>query len=139
MTRTTKSINYSTTLRTITLVASDAMPHVLTPCFPYSYGIMFHRTHAEMPRTNNHIEGWHRRFQGNMSFSHPTFWKFLDVLKKEQNITRVEIFQAVGGHPPPAQRRRYLDCNSRILAIVDDYPNRAVIQYLRSISYNFSL
>ena len=95
--------------------------------------------HEEMSRTNNHTEEWHRRFQGNVSSSHPTFWKFLDVLKKEQDIARVEIFQAVGGHPPPAQQRRYLDCNSRILAIVGDYPNRGVIQYLRGISYNFNL
>ena len=66
-----------------------------------------------------------------MSSSHPTFWKFLDVLKKQQNITRVKIFQTVGGHPPSVQRRRYLNCNSRILAIVGGYPNRGVIQYLR--------
>ena len=34
------------------------------------------------------------------------------------------MVQAEAVHPPPAQRRRYLNCNQRILAIVDDYyPN----------------
>ena len=42
---------------------------------------MLHRTHLKMPRTNNHIEGWHRRFQSLCAAWHPTFWKF-DMLKK---------------------------------------------------------
>jgi len=106
------------------------------PLFSIQKWNMFHRTHEEMPRTNNHIEGWHRRFQTLCSSSHPTLWKFLELLKREQSINRIEILQAQGGHPPPAQRRRYVDCNQRILAIVDDYANRDHMQYLRSIAHN---
>ena len=43
------------------------------PLFSIQLWNMFHRTNAEMPRTNNHIEGWHLRFQGNMSFFAPYF------------------------------------------------------------------
>ena len=97
---------------------------------------MFHRTNLEMPRTNNHIEGWHRRFQGLCMSYHPAFWKFIELLKQEQSVNCVELLQALGGHPPPAHRRRYADCNERILAIVDDYPNRESLRYLRSIAHN---
>jgi hypothetical protein len=108
------------------------------PLFGIEIWNMFHRTHQEMPRTNNHIEGWHRRFQSLCMASHPTLWKFLDTLKKEQSMNRVEILQAEGGHPPPAQRRRYVDCNQRILTIVDDFPNRQHIRYLRGIAHNLT-
>ena len=108
------------------------------PMFSIELWNMFHRTQDELPRTNNNIEGWHRRFQSNVSAPHPVIWKFLDILKKEEGLTRVEALQAIGGHPPPAQRRRYRDCNQRIIAIVDDYPNRNTIQYLRSIGHNLS-
>ena len=46
------------------------------------------------------------------------------------------LLQAAGGHSPPAQRRMYVDCNERIFAILDDYPNRDTIRYLRNIAHN---
>lgn len=107
--------------------------------FPVNVWNMFHRTHEELPRTNNNIEGWHNVFQAHMSSTHPTFWKFLDVLQKEERIVRVRILQNQGGHAPQAQRRKYSDCNARILQIVDDYPNRQGLDYLRHIAYNLNL
>jgi len=106
------------------------------PMFSVFMWNMFNRTHQEIPRTNNHIEGWHRGFQGICMAYHPRFWKFLDCLKKEQSINRVNIIQAVAGHPPPPQKRRYTNCNGRILVIVDDFPNRDNIFYIRSIAHN---
>ena len=97
---------------------------------------MFHRTHQEIPRTNNNIEGWHRRFESNLTVAYPGFWKFLNALKREENLSRVDISQADGGHRPPAQRRTYMDCNARIIAIMDDYPNRDRMNFLRNIGHN---
>ena len=51
---------------------------------------MFRRTDDELPRTNNSVEGWHRSFQCSLSACHPTFWKFLDLLKKEEGLIRVK-------------------------------------------------
>ena len=106
------------------------------PTFPIELWNMFHRTYQEMPRTNNNIEGWHRRFEGNVTNAHPGFWKFLEALKREETLSRIEMLQQEGGHEPPLRRRRYIDCNNRILAIVDDYANRDRINYLRSIGHN---
>lgn len=108
------------------------------PTFAIELWNMFHRSDAELPRTNNAVEGWHRCFQANVSACHPIFWKFLEVLKKEESVVRVSIFQNLGGHQPPSQRRRYADCNQRILRILDDYPNRQRMDYLRSIAHNLS-
>ena len=97
---------------------------------------MFHWTHEELPHTNNHIEGWHRKFQSICMYYHPTFWKFTNLLKKEQTLNRVDMVQAEAGHSPPSQRRKYVDRNQRTIAIVDDYPNRDNIRCFWSIAYN---
>ena len=108
------------------------------PTFPIDFWNMFHRTDDELPRTNNAVEGWHRGFQAHVSACHPVFWKFLEVLQKEETVVRVGILQNESSHQPPPQRRRYVDCNQRILRIVDDFPNRQRIDYLRSIAHNLA-
>ena len=70
---------------------------------------------------------WHRGSQAKVSAFHPTFWKFLDVLKKEETILRVMIFQNQGCHRPPPQRRRYADCNQRIFANTGRISHRSTI------------
>ena len=109
------------------------------PFFPIELWNMFNRTAEELPRTNNSIEAWHNSFQANVSSTHPTFRKFLDVLLREECIVRVRMLQNQAGHAPEPQRRRYADCNARILRTVDNYPNRQVMNYLRHIAHNLSL
>ena len=93
------------------------------PVFPINLWNMFHRTDAELPRTNNSIEGWHRIFNAQVSSFHPT---------------RVQILHCLRGHAPQPQRRRYVDSSARILRIVDDYPNREPVYYLQSIAHSLS-
>ena len=109
------------------------------PLFHIELWNMSHRTAEDLPRTNNNIEAWHNSFQANVSFPHPTYWKFLDILLREERIVRVRILQNQAGHAPVPKRSRYADCNTRILTIVDDYPNRQVMDYLRHIAHNLSL
>ena len=42
----------------------------------------------------------------------------------------MRILRNEGGHQPPPQRRRYVDCNQPILRIVDDFPNCQRIDYV---------
>ena len=48
------------------------------------------------------------------------------------------MLQNQAGHAPEPQRRRYADCNARILGTVDDYTNRQVMDYLRHIAHKLS-
>ena len=89
----------------------------IPPLFAIEMWNMFHRTHLEMQRTNNHIEGWHHRSQSLCAAWHPTFWTFIDMLNS-QSINRAEILQTEGVNPPPTQRCRYVDCNARILTMI---------------------
>ena len=83
-----------------------------------NYTGMYNQTLDYLPRTNNAAEGWYGSFQANVVAYYPNFWKFIDILKREQNLTQVNIAQARAGHQPEHQRRRYLDSNQRIKNIV---------------------
>ena len=48
----------------------------------------------------------------------------------------MDMVQAEAGHPSPAQRRIYVQCNQQIIATVGDYPNRDNMRYLRGIAHN---
>ena len=109
------------------------------PLFAINLWNMFHRTFDELPRTTYCIEGWHRTFQATVAPCHPTFWKFLELLKKEDALNRVKILQARDGHNAPRARRRYADANQRWTQLVDNSQNLAPMRYLRSIVHNLSL
>ena len=100
---------------------------------------MYDQTIGDLLRTNNAVEGWHRRFQANVGAYHPNVWKFIDILKREQSLNHVNISQARAGHQPEPQRRRYQDSNRRIKNIVQDYHNMDRLQYLRGLAHNISM
>ena len=106
------------------------------PLFPIAMWNVHVRTLEDRPRTNNNLEGWHRRFQAYIGGQHPNLWRFLDVLKREEAVTSVQIAQMVAGEQAPAQRRVYRNVRQRILTIVQDYANRDRIVFLRGIAYN---
>ena len=111
----------------------------LIPLFELGLWNMYNQTLNDLPRTNNAVEGWHHSFPANAGAYHPNFWKFIDILKREQNLTQVNIAQAQAGHQPEPQRRRYLESNQRIKNIVQDYHNRDIMQYLRGLAHNISI
>ena len=85
--------------------------HRRAPLFDLALWNMYDQTIGDLLRTNNAIEGWHRRFQANVGAYHPNFWKLIDILKREQSLNHVNISQARAGHQPEPQRRRYQDSN----------------------------
>ena len=53
--------------------------------FPITAWNMCEQTLQGLLRTNNAVEGWHRSFQANVRGCHSDFWKFIDILKREQD------------------------------------------------------
>ena len=124
-----------TILRMLTLVVvSVRVPPRRPLLFPIALWNMLDLTTEDLPRTNNNIEVLRNGFRANVSFTHPTFWTFLDVLLREERIIWVRMLQNQAGHALELQRRRYADSNARILRIVKDYPN-----YLQHIAHNLFL
>ena len=62
----------------------------------------------ELPKTNNHVEGWHRRMRAAVNACHPSIWKFIEVLQHDHALFTVATAQAVGGTRPNRDPRSML-------------------------------
>ena len=70
---------------------------------------------------------------------HPTIWKFIDGLKKEQSMNEMKLEQFLAGRQPPPSKKKYRETAQRIKKIVSEYGNRSNVDYLRGIVHNLSL
>jgi len=66
-------------------------------------------------------------------------WVFITSLRKVQKERDLLYEQMVAGHAPPVKRRKYRDADARILALVNDFHNRPMMEYLRGIAHNFEM
>ena len=86
---------------------------------------------------NNFAEAAHRRLQTELDVKHPSIWKFIDSLQAVQK-SRDLLYEAyVRGDPAPEKRKKYRQADERILAIVNTYENREIVEYLRGLAHNF--
>ncbi|KAH9382823.1 hypothetical protein HPB48_023385 [Haemaphysalis longicornis] len=49
------------------------------------------------PRTNNHMESWHRKINAVSGRAHPNIYSFIDLIKKDEAPTRVSLQQLANG------------------------------------------
>ena len=101
--------------------------HVVTLYFSSIFGICL------IEPTRNYHEQIIESKDGIRTFKdifacRPNFSKFINVLKKEEAYVRVSILQHHGGHL----------VQSKILRIIDDYPDRQLLDYLRNIAQNIA-
>jgi len=108
------------------------------PVFPLSLWNVNQRVLDALPRTNNSVEGWHCGFQSSVPRSHPTLWKLLDQLIRENELHRLTVVQLLAGqtHKP---KRVYRISIERIVNVVADYNSRTFVEFLRGIAHNLQL
>ena len=109
------------------------------PPFAHDMWSVHNRVEEGLPRTNNRIEGWHRRMQSNVGALHPSIWHFLDVSQREQSLNEAIITQIRTGQPAPPQRGKYKAVNERLVTVVHDYANRSVHDFLKGIAHNIQM
>lgn len=107
------------------------------PIFPPSLWNVYERTRNHQDRTNNYAEAFHKKVQLILGVAHPTFWKFLDELKKVVRVSDADYELAIAGYDAPRKRPRYIDADKRILNVVQTFDLPTVVEYLRGISQNF--
>ena len=91
-------------------------------------------------RTNNSIEGWHRA-SNEIFGSNPSLWKFIECMKKEEELTENSIGLIAAGRTL-ANRRAYVDQKERRIAVMKnnwDAPNHGgvyedVLAFLEEMS-----
>ena len=107
--------------------------------FPVTLWNVHDQVVHDLPRTNNSVEGWHRGFSQLLGAYHPTIWKFIDGLKKEQSMNEMKLEQFLAGWQPPPSKKKYRETAQRIKKIVSEYGNCSNVDYLRGIAHNLSL
>ena len=63
---------------------------------------------------------------------HPTIWKFIEALRKLQNLNKNKIknkIKALCAQGQPAKRRKYKDLDARLKTIVEDFANRDILDF----------
>ena len=73
----------------------DAQP----PLFPITFWNVNERTPSNCFRTNNCVEGWHRRFKAVMQCAKPGVFKCIAKLMKEQKSQSNQIVRLNSGEP----------------------------------------
>jgi len=77
-------------------------------------------------------------FQSSLQCSHPTLWKLLDQLIRENELHRLTVVQLMAGQTYKP-KRVYRITNERIVNVVADYNNRTTVEFLRVIAHNLQL
>jgi hypothetical protein len=113
----------------------------LAPLFSIEMWNMHERQENGLARTNNSLEGWHRAFQGSVSFSHPTLWKLVNLLDKEIGYQRARVAQIRTGNDVDQHRREYVEVNRRITRLFESWKRREMtdVEFLRGISHNIEV
>ena len=92
---------------------------------------MFNRVLDELPRTNNAVEGWHSTLATNAGGHHVSFWRFLDVIKRQEALAMVQRTHINQGRQPPAARLVYRGLHQRLVGLVHRYHDMPRMQYLQ--------
>ena len=88
-----------------------------------------------LPRSSNIAEGWHHGFNSMLSCSNPTIWKFLDCLKKEQDITDVKITKMMMTEPPEPRSAKWRKYDEKLQQIITNfYEYSTPIDFLKCVS-----
>ena len=112
----------------------------LAPKFKHELWNCYEEAREELPKTNNSVEGWHYAFENQICASHPSIWKFIEGLKREQSLQEMKIAQYLSGTPIPSTKKKYRDSSKRLQSIVSNYSETIDLpEYLSNISYNVCL
>ncbi|KII72647.1 hypothetical protein RF11_10389 [Thelohanellus kitauei] len=96
------------------------------------------RTINDLPRTNNHIEGWHRAFSSMISCNHPNIFTFLLFLKKEQSLSDNKIDGAILNSANNHRNTRYEIISSQLKATIENYHQLPPLEFLKNIAYTYN-
>ena len=90
-------------------------------------------------RTNNVCEGWNNGFSNLVGQNHPSIWKLIKNLQKEEARIHIKVVKDAHGIQDHKRRRRiYDELQKRLKNLTDDLISgqKNVPQFLRGVSHN---
>lgn len=74
-----------------------------------------------MPRTNNAAEVWNNAFASMSGMKRPTFYKFVDNLKKDESIARCKIIDCLAGKSPDPPKKHIVQRDAALKRVINSY------------------
>lgn len=68
--------------------------------------------------------------------SHPTIFKFIDAIIKEQSLQEFKIAQISASQDPEPRKKKYALYDTRLRKIVENYDRKNLSDYITSIAHN---
>ena len=88
------------------------------------------------PRTTNSLEGFHSTLIKSISNNHPNIWTLIDTHKKDDVLAKTKLQNLRQGEEIITKKKKYRDCNKRILHLIENFDSSNKLQILRAIAHN---
>ena len=88
-----------------------------------------------MPRTNNHVEGFHNALRKSITQTHPTIWKLIVGLKKEETLAVTKIVQWERDGEPNKVRKT----TENLKRLITTYNSEDKLKFLRGVAHNLKV
>ncbi|KAL0860065.1 hypothetical protein ABMA27_010380 [Loxostege sticticalis] len=110
-----------------------------TPLFPPQLWSIHNLNEMGLPRTQNSVEAWHRRWNSLLNNNRHGVYATIRTLRKEQMVTNhaIEKAQAAVERTPPRKKGKRMAAST--LQIVQNRHNMHVVTFLRSIANHIEL
>ena len=111
-----------------------------TATFPIDLWNYHYDTPLGLPRTTNAVEAWHRSFNATVGCHHPSIWKFISALKREQGLVEVRQARFIAGNSP-TKRKKSLQSEKPLTKLVGRLytPGYDEMDFLKGVAHHFSL
>ena len=118
--------------------AAENLRHV-PPRFPPEIWNVHVATINDCPRTNNFCEGWNNKFCHLVGHQHPSIWKLIKMLQKEESAVSAVILRDLIGEPPVKKVKKiYVRLQQRLKNLCIDYNEgrKNMDEVLRGLGHN---
>ena len=110
----------------------------IAPLYPVQTWNVHTATVNDDPRTNNISEAWNNKYRHLIGHQHPSIWKSIKCLQREQECVSAVILQDATGQPPRKRmRQEYVRLQTRLRNLCRDYVNGVlqVPQFLAAVGH----
>jgi len=110
-----------------------------SPYFSKSMWNVKKRTLEGIPRTNNRLEGWHRGIQSMVDSVHPSLFRLLKGLQREENVQSADLFRFRPGQVVKKSEKKCMDAKTRLKTLISRYQDMSRKYLFRGVGYNINL
>ncbi|XP_076047371.1 uncharacterized protein LOC143028903 [Oratosquilla oratoria] len=113
----------------------------ISPLFPPRFWNVHQVTLYGKDRTNNLCEAWNFGFKELVGYDHPTIWKAIDSIRKDQALTTAALLRDSTGEPPRKRVKRATKARQeRVRNLCVDFVSsrKTVEEFLYGVGHSMS-